>query len=233
MIDQAQILLIDDDRKFTRLLGELLLRQGYGVFNAHDGVEGLRRVHVGGWSLVVLDLMLPRMDGLSVLRNIRSYSSVPVLMLTGRGSEVDRITGFEHGADDFVAKTASARELIARVQSVLRRAAARPSPKATTVCVGRLVIDVAARDVRIDGAVVELTAAEFGLLLLLARRAGEVCSRDYLLSESSDRKFTGAERSIDVHVTSLRRKLGDNSREPLLIRTVRSVGYLMVSADGP
>ena len=233
MVDTPRILLIDDDRKLTRLLADLLVPQGFEVQAVHDGAEGIQRAQAGGWHLIVLDLMLPAIDGLSVLRHLRTLSNVPVLMLTGRGGEEDRIAGLEQGADDYLAKTSSARELLARIRAILRRSAESAFKAASTITSGALQLNLAARELRKNGQVIELTAVEFDLLAALARRAGEVCSRERLLEDVRDREFTGTERSIDMHVASLRRKLGDDPRAPTLIRTVRSAGYLLVAQAEP
>lgn len=230
MADKPRILLIDDDRKLTRLLGDLLAQQGFEVDAVYDGAEGIRRAQAGGWHLIVLDVMLPAVDGLSVLRHLRTLSNVPVLMLTGRGGEDDRVAGLEQGADDYLPKTCSARELLARIRAILRRSAADASKAAAAITLGPLQINRAAREVRLNGAGVELTAVEFELLLALARRPGEVCTREQLLEEVRDREFTGTERSVDMHIAALRRKLGDDPRAPSLIRTVRSAGYLLVAS---
>ena len=233
MADKSRILLIDDDRKLTRLLGDLLAQQGFEVDAVYDGAEGIRRAQAGGWHLIVLDVMLPALDGLSVLRHLRTLSNVPVLMLTGRGAEDDRVAGLEQGADDYLPKTCSARELLARIRAILRRSAADASRAAAAITLGSLQINRAAREVRLNGTGVELTAVEFELLLALAGRPGEVCTREQLLEEVRDREFTGAERSIDMHIAALRRKLGDDPRAPSLIRTVRSAGYLLVASPKP
>ncbi len=221
-----RLLLIDDDRKLTRLLADYLRPQGFDVDAVHDGAEGIRRASAGGWDLIVLDLMLPAVDGFSVLRHLRTLSDVPVLMLTGRGGDEDRIAGLDMGADDYLPKTASARELLSRIRAVLRRSGGHHGARGNAIVVGPLSIDATSRLARVDGTSVELTPAEFDLLLALARHAGEVRSREQLLEEVRDREFTGVERSIDVHIAALRRKLGPAQ----LIRTVRSAGYRL-SAD--
>jgi two-component system response regulator CpxR len=228
MPDKFRILLIDDDRKLTRLLTELLTSAGFDVDAVHDGDAGLQHAKAGGWHLIVLDVMLPAIDGLSLLRHLRVLSTVPVLMLTGRGGENDRIAGLESGADDYLPKTSSARELLARIRAILRRSAPDASKAAATIQHGSLQINLTAREVRIASRTVELTAVEFDLLLALVRRPGEICTREVLLEEVNDREFSGTERSIDMHITALRRKLGDDPRAPSFIRTVRSAGYLFI-----
>ncbi len=230
---QTRILLIDDDRKLVRVLAEYLEAQGYVAAAAHDGAEGVARARAEAWDLIVLDVMMPKVNGFEVLRMLRETSQVPVLMLTARGGDEDRIHGLEGGADDYVPKTASSRELLARVRALLRRAAAvvpAVSPSREIVA-GELRIDSAARSVTLRGARLVLTPVEFDLLLAMARYRGNVRSREQLLEQVRDREFEAFDRSIDVHVASLRRKLGDDPRMPRYIRTVRTVGYMLVDTE--
>jgi DNA-binding response OmpR family regulator len=230
----ARVLLIEDDRKLARLLADYLRSQGLQAEAVHDGLDGAARATAEPWDLVVLDVMLPRLDGFGVLRRIRALSEVPVLMLTARGADEDRVFGLEHGADDYVPKTASSRELLARMRAILRRAAitastaAGAAPAERDIVVGALHIAPAARAAQLDGRKLALTPVEFDLLLALARSRGRACSREALLERLRDREFDGLDRSIDMHVAALRRKLGDDPREPRYIRTVRTVGYLLV-----
>ena len=222
--------MIDDDSKLCRLVREYLKPLGYDVALAHTGDDGLALATGETFSAVILDVMLPGMDGLEVLRKIRSHSSVPVLMLTGRGEEPDRIVGLELGADDYLPKTFSTRELLARLRAVIRRTtapatAAQPEPSSITV--GNLSIDEQSRCVVLSGATIQLTTVEFEILRSLARAAGRVKTREQLLFEAADRNFEVFDRSIDVHVSSLRRKLGDDPKTPRFIVTIRSVGYMM------
>lgn len=230
----ARILLIDDDRKLARMLAAFLEAQGYDCAVVHDGSEGLERAREESWDLLILDVMMPRLGGFEVLRALRGFSQAPVLMLTARGGDEDRIHGLEGGADDYVAKTASSRELLARIRAVLRRAAAaappRPSEAQRDVTVGELHLDAAARRATLAGATLNLTPVEFDLLLALARHRGRVCSRESLVEQVREREFEAYDRSIDVHVASLRRKLADDPRAPRYIRTVRTVGYLLVDS---
>jgi DNA-binding response OmpR family regulator len=228
----ARVLLIEDDRKLARLLAEYLRSQGLQAEAVHDGPDGVGMAITEPWSLIVLDVMLPRLDGFEVLKRIRAVSDVPVLMLTARGAEDDRVFGLEHGADDYVPKTASSRELLARIKSLLRRSAlttsAGPGTSEREIEVGALRVDPGARIAQLDGRDLDLTPVEFDLLLALARSRGRACSRDTLLERLRDREFDGLDRSIDMHVAALRRKLGDDPRTPRYIRTVRTVGYLLV-----
>ena len=233
-LEPPRVLVVDDDRKLSGLLVEFLRSHGLDAAAAHDGPQGLRRAAEERWDLVVLDVMLPELDGFELLRKLRAGSRVPVLMLTARGGEDDRVFGLDQGADDYLPKTASSRELLARIRALLRRAAAPQPPVAEqTLSVGELRIDAAARAARIRGAPLSLTPVEFDLLLDLARHRGQVRSREALLDGIRDREFEASDRSIDVHVAALRRKLGDDPRAPALIRTVRTVGYLLIDPDAP
>jgi DNA-binding response OmpR family regulator len=227
----TRLLVIDDDVKLCRLLGNYLRPLGYHVEAAHSGPEGLERAQQEQFAAVILDVMLPGMGGFDVLRELRRTSQVPVLMLTALGEEPDRIVGLEIGADDYLPKTFSTRELLARLRAVLRRAAAtaqhsEPARKAP-VQVGDLWIDEESRTAALGDRPLVLTPLEFDLLLVLARSAGRVRGREQLLLEVADRDFEGFDRAIDVHISSLRRKLGDDARAPRYIETVRSAGYRM------
>jgi DNA-binding response OmpR family regulator len=214
---------------------EYLEPLGYDVETAHTGPEGLRKALDGEYHAIILDVMLPGQDGFAVLKELRAHSAVPVLMLTGRGEAPDRIAGLELGADDYVPKTFSPRELVARLRAVLRRsmvtgALARSAPRPPIV-VGSLSIDVERRAVRQGGASVPLTPTEFDLLLSLARDCGKLKTREQLLLEVADRDFEAFDRSIDVHISALRRKLGDDPKKPKLIVTIRSVGYMLQAPE--
>jgi DNA-binding response OmpR family regulator len=231
----ARILLIDDDRRLVRALSEFLQLQGFSVACAHDGAEGLERARAEHWDLIVLDVMLPRVNGFEALKLLRTVSQVPVLMLTARGAEEDRIYGLEGGADDYLPKTASSRELLARIRALLRRsavaAAAAPPPREPELRLGPLCLNSAARRAVLDGVPLSLTPVEFDLLLALARYRGSIRSREQLMEQVRDREFEAFDRSIDVHIASLRRKLGDDPRLPRYIRTVRKAGYMLVDPE--
>ncbi len=224
-----RILVIDDDAELCALLGEYLKREGFTVECRHDGRSGLERAVEGVFDLVVLDVMLPELDGFEVLRRLRSKSRLPVLMLTARGEDVDRIVGLELGADDYLPKPFNPRELTARIRAILRRAQP-PDSKARKIEVNGVALDPGARSVEVDGRPVELTTLEFDILELLMRAAGRVLSRDALMEHLYNRKATPFDRSIDMHVSHLRKKL-EVSRP--LIKTVRGIGYqfLKSSAD--
>ena len=231
---RTRLLVIDDDRKLCRLIKDYLEPLGYEVAMAHTGKEGLERAAADQFDAVILDVMMPEMDGLEVLRRLRMSSNVPVLMLTGLGEEPDRIVGLEMGADDYLPKTFSTRELLARLRAVIRRSritSARQSggdrPEAA-IAVGSLRIEPETRTVTLEEKPVQLTAVEFDLLLALARVPGRVKSREQLLLEVAERDFEAFDRSIDVHISSIRRKLGDDAKSPKWVQTVRSVGYRLV-----
>jgi DNA-binding response OmpR family regulator len=227
----TRILVVDDDVKLCHLIKDYLEPLGYEVSVAHNGPAGLDLATRESFAALILDVMLPGFDGFQALRKIRASSNVPVLMLTGRGEEADRIVGLELGADDYLPKTFSTRELLARLRAVIRRSvisAAESAPKPSDpLTVGDIAIDPEARNATVAGQPMLLTAIEFDLLLALARAAGRVKSREQLLLEVADRNFDVFDRSIDVHVSSIRRKLGDDPKAPRYIVTIRSAGYML------
>ena len=216
-----RILLVDDDAELCSLLVEFLSRQGFSVECEHEGHRGLDKAQHGGFDLVVLDVMLPGMDGFEILRRLRERSRVPVLMLTARGEDLDRIAGLEAGADDYLAKPFNPRELVARIRAILRRLEKPPSPEGPLEVNG-VRIDPGAREVTVNGKKIELTTYEFDILELLMRAAGQVLSRDDLMEHLYNRKATAFDRSIDMHISHLRKKL--ESGQPV-IKTIRGVGY--------
>ena len=236
---RTRLLMIDDDRKLCRLVASYLEPLGFDVAAVHTGPEGVDRALNAPepWHAVILDVMLPGLDGFEVLKKIRARSTVPVLMLTARGDEMDRIVGLEVGADDYLPKTFSTRELLARLRAVLRRSAATAAATAAAdappaeVVVGPLRLNLDARSAVLDAAPLVLTPVEFDLLSSLARARGRVKTRESLLEECRDRNYDVFDRSIDVHISSLRKKLGDDAKEPRFIRTVRSAGYMMVGPE--
>ncbi len=226
-----RLLVIDDDRKLCRLIADYLGPLGYAVEAVHTGPEGVEKVAETGWEAVILDLMLPGMDGFEVLKRIRRTSDVPVLMLTARGDEADRIVGLEIGADDYLPKTFSTRELLARLRAVTRRAVrVRPAVDESTddIILGGLRISPATRTVILDDKPVVVTPVEFDLLLSLAKAHGRVKTREQLLDEIRDREYEVFDRSVDVHISALRRKLGDDAKNPRFIRTLRAAGYMLI-----
>ncbi len=230
---RTRVLVVDDDTKLCRLIHDYLAPLGYDVAVEHTGPAGLEAALGNSFAAVLLDVMLPGMDGFEVLRRLRSHSTVPVLMLTGRGEEPDRIVGLELGADDYLPKTFSTRELLARLRAVIRRSiltAASAAPPSQTIVVGDLEISEGARAASLAGQTLQFTTVEFDLLLSLAKAAGRVKTREQLLLEVADRNFDVFDRSIDVHISSVRRKLGDDPKSPRFIVTIRNVGYMMRKA---
>ena len=230
-----RLLVIDDDRKLCRLIGDYLRPMGYEVHAVHSGTEGVDRALEGGpWEAIILDLMLPGIDGYEALKRIRRQSETPVLMLTARGEEADRIVGLEMGADDYLPKTFSSRELLARLRAVTRRGA-RTAParddREADVLVGPLRVCPGSRTALLRDEPLGLTPVEFDLLCSLARAAGRVKTRERLLEEIRDRDYEVFDRSIDVHISALRRKLGDDPKSPHFIRTVRAAGYLLINPE--
>ena len=234
----TRVLIIDDDRKLCALIRDYLAPLGFEVAAAHNGPAGVEAAATGSHDVVILDVMLPGLDGFEVLKRIRQKSQVPVLMLTARGEETDRIVGLEVGADDYLPKTFSTRELLARLRAVMRRAS-RPSPPngadapASEIVVGALRINSGARVAALGDKPLTLTAIEFDLLECLARARGRVRTREQLIESITDRNYDVFDRSVDVHICSLRKKLGDESANPRFIRTVRAVGYVFINPDAP
>lgn len=230
-------LLVDDDRELARLLREYLEPHGVSIDHAEDGPRALDRLSdtTEPYDIVLLDVMLPSIDGFELCRRIRARHDVPIVMLTARGEDADRVAGLEIGADDYVAKPFNPRELLARMRAVLRRA--RPQhPPAERIEVGDLVIDVPGHAASLAGEKLQLTSFELRVLITLARRAGETVTREALASavlSTGEVYDPSVDRSLDVHVSHLRQKLGDRGREPRRIRTVRGVGYVLVKPARP
>jgi DNA-binding response OmpR family regulator len=230
----TRVLVIDDDRKLCRLIRDYLAPMGYEVEAVHTGPEGVARATADTWHAILLDLMLPGLDGFEVLKQIRKTSDVPVLMLTARGDEADRIVGLEIGADDYLPKTFSTRELLARLRAVTRRAVRTRTPEPDSpeeLVVGPLRISPETRAAILGDQPLDLTPVEFDLLESLARAKGRVRSREALLEEIRDRNYDVFDRSIDVHISALRRKLGDDPKSPRFIRTYRGAGYMLINPD--
>jgi two-component system response regulator CpxR len=222
-----RILVIDDDVELCALVAEYLGPEGFEIESVYHGERGLERALAGDYVLIVLDVMLPGMNGFDVLRRLRAASRIPVLLLTARGQDVDRIVGLEIGADDYLPKPFNPRELVARIRAILRRtqAADKAAPPAM-LSVGDVELDPATRTVRQQGRPVELTSVEFNLLEALLRDAGRVVTREHLVLAVLGRKFSPFDRSIDMHVSKVRKKLGDSERSPEHIKTIRGVGYI-------
>jgi len=215
------ILLVEDEREIARMVQAYLMREGYRVEVAFDGEEGWRRYQELSPDLIILDLMLPKLHGLELARKIRRVSDVPIIMLTALSEEADRVAGLELGADDYVTKPFSLRELAARVRAVLRRAEGIREP----LSYGPLEIDLGSREVRLEGRSIDLTPIEFDLLAYLARHPGKVFTRRELLSAVQERSYASFPRTIDSHIKNLRHKIEPDPKNPRFIVTVHGVGY--------
>jgi two-component system alkaline phosphatase synthesis response regulator PhoP len=218
------ILVVDDEARIVKLVRDYLARAGFRVIDARDGEAALTLARLEQPDLIVLDLMLPEVDGLDVCRRLRRESGVPIIMLTARVEEADRIVGLELGADDYVTKPFSPGELVARVRATLRRASGEVGP-ATVVRAGEIELDTAALMATVAGEPVELTATEFQLLLAMARQPGRIFSREQLLEAMHGVAYDGYDRSVDSHVKNIRRKIETDPRQPRYIQTVYGVGY--------
>jgi two-component system, OmpR family, response regulator CpxR len=230
-----RILIIDDDEELCELVAEYLKPEGFALEIVHNGQHGIERARQDEFALLVLDVMLPGANGFEVLRQVRAHSRVPVLMLTARGDDVDRIVGLELGADDYLPKPFNPRELVARIRAILRRTKPEPGPaqQATAderLSMGDVELDKGARVVRRAGELVELTSVEFDLLEALLRAAGRVVTREELVTQVLGRHFSPFDRSVDMHVSNLRKKLGHRIGEVERIRSVRGVGYVYVKS---
>lgn len=228
MIEQATIkplLIVDDDTELCALLTERLAEDGFIVHAVHDGREGLERAASDAYSLIILDVMLPHKGGMQVLRELRALSSVPVLMLTARGDDIDRILGLEIGADDYLPKPFNPRELVARIRAILRRLDDRPAGQ-DLLTNGDITIDVSRIEARINGEPLPLTTVEFALLETLVRNVGRILTREYLTDIALGRQLGSFDRTIDVHISNIRKKLDDRHVNQH-IKTVRGSGYLL------
>ena len=223
-----RVLVIDDDVGLGELIKEYLGPEGYDVEATHNGERGISRAMSDDHALVILDVMLPGINGFDVLRRIRSRSRIPVLMLTARGDDVDRIVGLEIGADDYLSKPFNPRELVARIRAILRRT--QPSDSLSgpreSMMVGDIEMDTATRTVRRSGELIELTVVEYDLLEKLLRSAGQIAKREDLVKEVLGRELSPFDRSIDMHVSNLRKKLGHQLNGLERIKTIRGVGYI-------
>lgn len=227
---KSKVLVIDDDERLNALLTRYMDRFGFAVQSATDPRAGLRILKSDPPEIVILDVMLPEMDGFAVCRKVRETSRVPIIMLTARGEVMDRILGLELGADDYLAKPFEPRELVARVQAVLRRGA--PSEIQERMRIGSLDVDWATRCARLAGRDLGVTTSEFELLALLVRNAGRVLSRERILDGTRGIDWEAYDRSIDVLISRLRQKLGDDAKHPSFIRTVRGAGYVFIGGAG-
>ena len=223
-----RLLLVEDDVRLADMLSEYLGQAGFRITIAARGAAALEKLSNGEYDAIVLDLMLPDMDGLDVCRQVRTRSDTPVLMLTGRGEPIDRIVGLELGADDYLPKPFEPRELLARLRAILRRRPSGRAPTERSLRFGRLEIDTAARAVRVDGAERELTGYQFDLLVALAERAGRILSREVLMDLVKGEHLEAFDRSIDVHMSRIRAAIEDDPRKPRRVITVRGAGYVLV-----
>jgi len=230
-----RLLVVDDDRKLAGLIRDYLSPLGYAVELRHNGPDGLAEALASPYEAVILDVMMPGMDGFAVLRELRKTSDVPVLMLTALGDEADRIVGLEIGADDYLPKTFSSRELLARLRAVTRRArsSTTAAPPLRELCAGDLRVCEETHSAIMGDAVLDLTTLEFAILASLLKAKGRVKTRERLIEEVSERRFDVFDRSIDVHVSSLRKKLGDDAKNPRLIHTIRGIGYSLHEPEVP
>ncbi len=224
-----RVLIIDDDERLGALLTDYLGRFAFDVHTATHPDVGLRMLKSDGPDIVILDVMLPGIDGFAVCRKIREVSRVPIVMLTARGDVMDRIVGLELGADDYLPKPFEPRELVARIQAVLRRG--KPAEDDEVLRVGALELNTTARSARLDGKELFLTTAELELLALLVRNRGRVLTRDRIMDETKGVDWESYDRSIDVLVSRLRQKLGDDAKRPAFIRTIRGTGYSFIGGS--
>ncbi len=229
-----RILLADDDVELCALLSEYFIQEGFEVEAVHDGASAVERARGGDFDIVILDVMMPRLNGFDALRSLREHTRTPVLMLTARGDDVDRIVGLEMGADDYLPKPCNPRELVARLRAILRRSQywASPERAGEPVTAGDLELRPATREALLSGAPLSLTSAEFSVLEVLIRRIGRVVSKGELSEQALSRPLERYDRSIDVHVSNLRKKLGPLPGNAPRIKTVRGAGYIYVQANG-
>ncbi len=227
-----RILVVDDDQKTIDLIRMYLERDGYRVFSAHDGQHALLAARHKRPDLIILDLMLPTLDGMNVCRILRGESKVPIIMLTARSTEQDKLAGLDQGADDYVTKPFSPRELLARVRAVLRRLSESDSRGVDQMTFGDLLVDFVRHEVRLRGESVRLTPKEFKLLEILIREPGRAFSRLELLEQAFGYDYDGLERTVDVHVMNLRRKIEPNLGEPIYVQTIYGVGYKFAFEGG-
>lgn len=237
-MSDERLLLVDDDTELCELLSEYLSAEGYQVDSAFDAAQALTRLHQYSYSLMVLDIMMPGTSGLELLQQIRPRFTLPVIMLTGRGDEIDRILGLEMGADDYLGKPCNPRELLARIRAVLRRVSAQPTAEGQLLQqplqIGALSLNPSTREARFNQRLLELTSAEFNVLAYLMQHAGQVLSKEQLTRWVLHRELTAYDRAIDVHISRVRQKLAAyfESEAPELIKTVRGQGYIFVYRAG-
>ena len=220
-----RILVVDDDPKLASLLVEYLGGRGLFVEKAERAAEGLEKRRSGNFDLIVLDVMMPEMDGFDMLKELRKESQIPVIMLTARTEDFDRIVGLELGADDYLNKPFNPRELLARINAILRRS--NPQKEEEMLCASGIRMDIGGRKVFLEDVEIELTSTEFDILRVLLSNAGRVIARERLMELARGNDFAAFDRSIDVHISNVRKKIGDSSKKAQLIKTIRGVGYLI------
>jgi two-component system, OmpR family, response regulator RegX3 len=225
----SRVLVVDDEPAIRDAVGYALRSEGFDVDAVADGEEGLRAALAETFDVVVLDLMLPRMSGMEVCRRLRGESAVPIIMLTAKGAELDRVLGLEIGADDYIAKPFSMAELIVRVRAIIRRRELDRSGAASVLRVGGLELDPIRHEVKVDGEPKRLTPSEFKLLLLLARQPDRVYSRREIMQHLWDSSYVGDQRACDIHVSNLRHKIEPDPANPIRVLTVRGIGYKLAS----
>jgi len=227
-----RVLLVDDDRELCQMLGEYLSAEHFEVKSVHDGSDALAELEIADYDILILDVMLPTLSGFDVLRKLGAAHDTPILMLTARGDDVDRIVGLELGADDYLSKPFNPRELVARVRAILRRASNRPARAGALdeIVVGPIVLHAGMHQVRVADRPVALTGAEFRVLEILMRSAGQVISRDSMTEQALGRKLVPYDRSIDTHISNLRRKLELEAGKNPEIKNVRGSGYTLTCA---
>ena len=223
----ARILIVDDDERLTQMLGEYLTARGFQVERRGDGAGGIRAVEGGDVDAMILDVMLPDLDGFEVCRRVRAVSALPIIMLTARGDATDRVVGLELGADDYLPKPFDPRELLARLQAVLRRSQRAVGPADAALRFGNLVIDRQQREVRVGGQRADLTGRQFDLLLLLVERAGRVQTREQIMDAlGGGEEWDSVDRRIDVHVSRIRNAIEEDPKHPRFLQTIRGTGYI-------
>lgn len=233
MDSRIRLLLVEDDDRLAALMLEFLQQNGIEVVTAADGAEALRKLEQTAFDAMVLDIMLPVLDGYAVCQRVRERQTLPILMITARTEELDRVMGLELGADDYVTKPFSMRELLARIRAVVRRARGQVGPAAHTLRVGELLLHLASMTGSLAGRPLDLTTYEFRILRALAERRSRVVSREQLLELTQGTAEESFDRSIDVRISRLRQKLGESSRRPSLLRTVRGAGYMLADDGDP
>ncbi len=231
IVESVRVLMIEDDPRIAELTARYLETQQMLVTVVGDGIAGEAEARRNPYDCIILDLQLPGKDGLEVCRQLRMKLDVPIVMVTARTEEADRIVGLELGADDYVTKPFSARELLARIRAVVRRARGEVGPATSLIDLGRLVLDRSRLSVVLDGRTIDITVAEFGVLWALAESVGRMVTREQLLESNGTAEHV-FDRSIDVHISRLRAKLGDDARRPRLLKTVRGIGYVL-ALDAP